>query len=195
VSHGRGCGTGVIGPPRGRGLVIGPRATTEVDGKTVGQGDNRPSLDSSPLSASNWANRIAVRLDFQAVGQSCPIGAAELATSGGEFMSDAVLRRQPTLCAGGGTVYGFTQVPEGVARQTVLSDSPGLAFVTNPGPPGQVPATHPLIYAPVALSGLSIAFITERQSAGEGIVPPEIWQHDGEQITELNLTRGWSRSC
>jgi hypothetical protein len=185
-SYGLGCGTVVNGAPRGCWLVIVPRGTTEVNGETVGQGGNRPSLDSSPLSASNWANRIAVHLDFQAVGQSCPIGAAERATSGDEFMSDAVLRWQPKLCAGGGTVYGFTQVPDGVARQTVLSGSPGLAFVTNPVPPDQV--THPLVYAPVALSALSIAFITERQSAGEGVVPPGVWQRDGEQITELNLT-------
>jgi hypothetical protein len=97
-----------------------------------------------------------------------------------------VLRWQPKLCASGGTVYGFTQVPDGVARQTVLSDNPGLAFLTDPVPPDQ--ATRSLVYAPIALSGLSIAFITERQSAGEGVVPPEVWQRDGEQISDLSLS-------
>jgi hypothetical protein len=185
-SYGLGCGTVVNGSPRQCWLVIVPRGTKEVDGTTVGVGDNRPRLDSSPLSASNWANHISVPLKFQPVGAACPIGAAERATSGDEFLSEAVLRWQPKLCAGGGTVYGYTQVPDGVARQTALSDNPGLAFLTDPVPPDQ--ATRPLVYAPIALSGLSIAFITERQSAGEGVVPPEIWQRDGEQISDLSLS-------
>ena len=184
-SYGLGCGTVVNGSPRSCWLVVVPRNDKEVDGSTVGVGDNRPRLDSSPLSASNWANHISVPLRFQPVGAACPIGAAERATSGDEFLSDAVLRWQPTLCAGGGTVFGFTQVPDGVARQTAVSDNPGLSFLTDPVPPDQ--ATRSLVYAPIALSGLSIAFITERQSAGEGVVPPEIWQRDGEQISDLSL--------
>ncbi|WP_410597417.1 hypothetical protein [Amycolatopsis sp. lyj-23] len=184
-SYGLGCGTVVNGSPRSCWLVVVPRGNKEVDGSTVG-GDNRPQLDSSPLSASNWANHLAIPLKFQPVGAACPIGAAERPTSGDEFLSDAVLRWQPKLCAGGGTVFGFTQVPDGVARQTLLSDNPGLSFLRDPVPPDQ--ATKPLVYAPIALSGLSVAFITERQSAGEGVVPPEVWHRDGEQITELNLT-------
>ncbi|MEW2506678.1 hypothetical protein AB0878_40125 [Amycolatopsis sp. NPDC047767] len=184
-ADGLGCGTVVNGAPRGCWLVIVPRGDREVDGTEVGVGDNRPQLDSSPLSQTNWNNHISVPLKFQPVGDSCPLGAAERQTSGDEFLSEAVLRWQPTLCAGGGTVYGFTQVPDGVARQTVVSDNPGLAFMTDPVPQDQV--TKPLVYAPIALSGLSIAFITERQSAGEGVVPPEVWQRDGEQITEMNL--------
>ncbi|MER6799772.1 hypothetical protein, partial [Amycolatopsis mediterranei] len=184
-SYGLGCGTVVNGSPRSCWLVVVPRGTTEVDGSTVG-GDNRPQLDSSPLSASNWASHISIPLKFQPVGAACPIGAAERPTSGDEFLSDAVLRWQPKLCSGGGTVFGFTQVPDGVARQTVVSDNPGLAFLRDPVPADQV--TRPLVYAPVALSGLSVAFITERQSAGEGVVPPAIWQRDGEQIADLNLT-------
>ncbi|WP_255638299.1 hypothetical protein [Amycolatopsis sp. DSM 110486] len=184
-ADGLGCGTVVNGVPRACWLVIVPRGNTEVDGTQVGVGDNRPQLDSSPLSETNWENHISVPLKFQPVGDSCPLGSAERQTSGDEFLSEAVLRWQPTLCAGGGTVYGFTQVPDGVARQTVVSDNPGLAFMTDPVPQDQV--TKPLVYAPIALSGLSIAFITERQSAGEGVVPPEVWQRDGEQITEMNL--------
>ncbi|WP_329045870.1 hypothetical protein OG738_30120 [Amycolatopsis sp. NBC_01488] len=184
-SYGLGCGTVVNGSPRSCWLVVVPRGNKEVDGSTVG-GDNRPQLDSSPLSASNWAQHLSIPLKFQPVGAACPIGAAERPTSGDEFLADAVLRWQPKLCAGGGTVFGFTQVPDGVARQTLLSDNPGLSFLRDPVPPDQ--ATKPLVYAPIALSGLSIAFITERQSAGEGVVPPEIWHRDGEQITDLSLT-------
>jgi hypothetical protein len=183
-SYGLGCGNlNGSGQPRPCWLVVVPRGQTEVDHTPVG-GSGRSWLVSSPLSASNWASKIAFRLDFQRVGQACPIGAAERPTSGHEFVAEAVSRWQPKLCGGGGAVFGYTQVSDSTARDTLRSDRPGLAFLSDPLPD----ADKPVVYAPVALSGLAIAFITERQSAGEGVVPPEIWQQDGQQITELNLT-------
>ncbi|MGH3753370.1 MAG: hypothetical protein ACRDRP_11840 [Pseudonocardiaceae bacterium] len=41
--------------------------------------------------------------------------------------------------------------------------TPGLALLTNPIPPDQAPPDRPLVYAPVALSGLAIAFKVEHQ--------------------------------
>jgi hypothetical protein len=183
-AYGLGCGAVAgTGPPRPCWLVVVPRGQNEVDGQPAG-GEGRSWLVSSPLSASNWQNRIAFKLDFQPVGRACPIGAAERPTSGHEFVADAVLRWQPKLCGSGGAVFGFTQVPDGTARDTLRSDKPGLAFLTDPLPEPD----KPVVYAPLALSGLAIAFITERQSAGEGVVPPDIWQQDGQQIKDLLLT-------
>ncbi|WAL68355.1 hypothetical protein ORV05_11485 [Amycolatopsis cynarae] len=187
-SYGLGCGTVVGGTPRPCWLVVVPRGTTEVNGRIAGQDYGHTALDSSPLSASNWQNRIAVKLAFQPVGAACPMGAAERPTAGHEFVAEAVLRWQPRLCANGGTVFGYTELSDATARSVAVSDKPGLDFVSDPVPPGEVPANRRLVYAPVAVSGLSIAFLTERQSAGEGVVPDAVWQRDGEPITELNLT-------
>ncbi|MEV4312602.1 hypothetical protein [Actinocrispum sp. NPDC049592] len=183
-SYGLGCG-GIRqdNTPRPCWLVVVPRGQTEVDGRQVG-GEGLSWLVSSPLSATNWRNRIVFPLRFQAAGRACPIGSAERPTAGHEFIADAMLSWQPKLCASTGSVYGYTQVPDVTARDTLRSGKPNLMFITNPLPDPD----RPTVYAPVALSGLAIAFITERQSAGEGVVPPEIWQQDGQQIAEMKLT-------
>jgi hypothetical protein len=52
-----------------------------------------------------------------------------------------------------------------VARNLVeTGQSPGLALMTNPVPADQAPPGAALVYAPIALSGLAIAFNTERQT-------------------------------
>ena len=45
-----------------------------------------------------------------------------------------------------------------------------LALVTNPVPPDQAPTDHPLVYAPVGLSGLTFAFNIDHQPSP--ITPP-----------------------
>ncbi|MGQ0777171.1 MAG: hypothetical protein ACT4NY_22610 [Pseudonocardiales bacterium] len=178
-------GTATVG--RSCWLVIVPRGDTEVDGSKAAPNSPRQQLDSSPLSASNWANRIEVPLQFRPIGQACPIGEAERRMLGHEFLSEAVGRWQPALCADGGTVYGYSQVSDDTARrQLTQTSSPGMVFVTHPVPPASVPPDRRIVYAPVALSGLSIAFLVER-TAGP-IAPEEVKLLDGQRFTELKLT-------
>ncbi|HJQ48865.1 MAG TPA: hypothetical protein VJ870_21430 [Amycolatopsis sp.] len=188
-AYGLGCGVvdQTTGRPRHCWLVLVPRSDKEVNGQVAGADYSHSWLDSSPLSKTNWSHRLQVRLDFQPVGSACPLGSAERLTAGHEFIAEAINRWQPKLCAGGGKVFGYTQLPDQVARGVLQSDKPGLDFITDPVPPGEL--TRPLVYAPVAMSGLSIAFMMERQSGGSGSgVGPEVWQRDGEQVTEMNLT-------
>src|SRR5262249_27602230 len=64
--------------PRSCWLVVVPRGKTEVDGTIrTGSGGIGTRLDTSPLSPTNWDNRIVFKLEFQLVGQPCPIGKAE----------------------------------------------------------------------------------------------------------------------
>ncbi len=190
--YGLGCGNardGAAGKgtPRHCWLVAVPRGDTEVDGKKPGVDYKNRELDSSPLSKTNWDKRIEVRLDFRPVGRACPIGAAERSLTGHEFVADAVARWQPALCANRGTVFGFSQVPDGIARDQLALDEPGLVFVTEPQTAEQ--ATRPVVYAPVAVSGFAIAFVLERQSRGPEVEPdPAVWQRDGQLVTELKLT-------
>lgn len=162
---GLGCGapitTGGVTTGRSCWLVIVPRGTKEVDGSTRAGQNDFDRLQSSPLSQSNWDNRIVVPLAFLPVGQACPIGAPERPVIGHEMASDAVISWQPALCAGGGALFSYTQLPDDVSRTNVSSG--GLAVVNNPIPPDQVPADHPVVYAPVVLSGLAIAFNIDRQ--------------------------------
>jgi hypothetical protein len=66
------------------------------------------------------------------------------------------------------------------------SDDPGLVYVSKPLEPGSVPSTTPAVYAPVGVSGLTIAFNVDSQSPFRA--PPEIKQGDGQRITTLKLT-------
>ncbi|MGH3786631.1 MAG: hypothetical protein ACRDRG_08780 [Pseudonocardiaceae bacterium] len=165
---GLGCGapvtTGGVTEGRSCWLVIVPRGNTEVDG-TARTGENSSTnLDSSPLSQTNWDNRIVFPLEFLPVGQACPLGAPERRVIGHELAVDAVSRWQPALCAEDDTLYSYTQLSDDVTRNLLLEgSSPGLALMTDPIPTARAPPDRSLVYAPVALSGLAIAFNIEHQ--------------------------------
>lgn len=180
-SAGLGCGAVLDhGVARNCWLVIVPRDDVEVDGSTV------PLLRSSPLSQSNWDNRLVVPLTFAKVGQVCPIGSAERRTSGAETLVEAIGSWQPALCADGGTVFGFSQVADSVAKRQLNTSVPEMAFLTTPVPKDQTSATKPLVYAPIALSGLTISFLIESQ--GGPNAPPEVKSQEGLRLSDVKLT-------
>lgn len=152
---GLGCGARKPdGTTRDCWLVVVPRDGVEVDG-------NPPAgffVDSSPLSQTNWNNKLAVRLKFDPVGISCPIGTAEKRLLGQEEIVEAIVRWQPKLCGETGSIFGFSQVSGELARNKVLDDDPWLNFVSHPLDPATVPQGRPISYAPVTISALGIAF-------------------------------------
>ncbi len=182
---GLGCGdpitTGGVTTGQSCWLVIVPRGNKDADGSI--QSGAGSGLQTSPLSQSNWDNRIVVPLEFQPVGQACPIGSPERPVIGHELAVEAFSSWQPALCAGGGTLFSYTQLPDEVAR----SQADGkLALVTNPVPPDQAPIDHPLVYAPVGLSGLTIAFNIDHQPPGNA--PADDLKLDGVPFTSMKLT-------
>ncbi len=165
-------------------LVVVPRGSTEVDGTPRGRTYTDP-LDTSPLMASNWAHRIVFPLDFQPVGASCAFGASEMALLGSERMAEAVTRWQPALCKLEERNYSFTVISDDAARSNLLADKPALGFVTFGLPEEEVPKGGNVVYAPVALSGLVIAFNLESQSST--LAPDDIRARDGSRITGIKL--------
>ncbi|OKI18429.1 hypothetical protein [Streptomyces sp. CB03911] len=187
---GLGCGQTPAGQPgpftEGRAcwLVIVPRGDREVDGQPP-TGDSA-KLQSSPLSATNWAKRLVVPLHFEPVGLSCPIGSTERPTSGSEMAAEAVWRWQPVLCRQAGGIFSFTRTTDSLARGRLLQGDPGLVYLGFPLPrDAQTPGRTPL-YAPLGLSGLAISFVVESQSYS--LTPADIRQKDGQRIQEMNLT-------
>lgn len=171
---GLGCGQQESdGQPQGCWLVIVPRGTSEPNGFKVTPGSvtQAGSLNSSPLSASNWAMRIQVHLGYAPLGFFCPIGTQERLTVGTQVMTDAMdswelALNQQANCS---RIYGFSAVPESTST-TQLCDPAGstigLAFTTVPigseaarddgltgcaNPP-------PMLYAPVAVTALGLGF-------------------------------------
>lgn len=159
-------------------LVIVPRNQTDVDGLA------NTRLESSPLSKTNWDQRLQVELDFLPVDQACPLGAAERPIRGHEPVLEAISRWQPALCAGGGSIFSYTQFTDDLARNDVLGGNPGvLDIVANPADPEQVLPSRPVVYAPVALAGTAIAFSVDRQALGRVEDPL-----NGARFEEMNLT-------
>jgi hypothetical protein len=181
---GLGCGfaqrtaSGVTGRPCW--LVIVPRNDREVDGQLVGLQEANRELFSSPLSATNWRNRIVIPLTFAAIGNVCPIGGKERRILGTEIATDAMTRWQPTLCADGTRIFNYSQVPAPVVSNQLQSDDPSLALVDE-----VVQDVDDAVYAPLLAGGLTFASLIERQVRGTESV--DVLERAGERMPALRL--------
>ena len=166
-------------------LVVVPRAGDELPGiNHVTSG----GVLTSPLSVTNWAQRIVIPLNFQNLGDSCPIDATEVPTYGTELMTNAMSSWQPALCQQADTVYSFTQVPDDLARTTAITgtgDEAGIGFVGQ-SIPAQTAGTAKLIYAPLTISGLGIAFLINQQSLYGA--PADVVYQNGRLVSDIKLT-------
>ncbi|MFJ4988322.1 hypothetical protein ACIP9H_31535 [Streptomyces sp. NPDC088732] len=165
--------------PRSCWLVIVPQGHLDLDGKPYA--DHTQVNAGSPVSSTNWKNRIAVRLDFNKVGATCPLGSDERPTSGSELASDAITSWQAALCPTG-KVYGYTELGEPDARARLENDgSSGLVFTTR-----ALNATDDASYAPVALSGVVIGFTIERRARAGA--PESVRRLTGTKVESIDLT-------
>ncbi|WP_052434798.1 hypothetical protein, partial [Streptacidiphilus melanogenes] len=176
-----------VPPKEGREcwLVVVPRGEVEVDGKPpVG---NSGQLQSSPLSASNWRYRMVVPLHFTPLGLNCPIGSHERLTYGTEMAQEAVTSWQPVLCRQTTSIFGYTKLDDDLARGKLVNDAdPGMVYVADPVAADQLPAGRTPVYAPVALSGVTIAFDVQSQSYTSA--PADVRKLEGQRMHTLNLT-------
>lgn len=152
-------------------LVVVPRGEHLSSGLGYDEAADNAGLWSSPLSATNWAQRIQVRLGFKPVGVFCPTDAVERRMVGTELVARLVSSYQPVLCGNGGSVYGYATAPDTVTRRELLSTSDGasgIGFSTVAITRG--PSDPPLVYAPVAVSALTFGFSID-SPLGNGPVP------------------------
>lgn len=165
-------------------LVVVPRDSIEVNGQDMSTARNL-FLRSSSLSLSNWQNRIVFPLDFLPLRQPCGLGDLELTVVGQEAPAQAVSSWQTSLCQSGLPTF-YATVTDDIARSTAAGDLPLLSVVTRPVPEDQAPVRGDLVYAPVALSGVSIAFNIERQYTSNS--PASLQAVSGSQAERMNLT-------
>ncbi|WP_370112221.1 hypothetical protein [Streptacidiphilus sp. MAP12-33] len=176
-----------VPPKEGRQcwLVVVPRGEVDVDGRTPT--GNSGQLQSSPLSTSNWRYRMVVPLHFTPLGLNCPIGSDERLTYGTEMVQEAITRWQPVLCRQTSSIFGYTKIDDNLARGKLVNDAdPGLVYVADPVPADQLPAGRSPVYAPAALSGVTVAFDIQSQSYTSA--PADVRQREGQRIKSLNLT-------
>lgn len=176
-----GCGGVVDGNPVKCWLVIVPRGAHYMNGEAV---PSDLSLSGSPLSASNWANRIQVPLGFSPLSYACPIGNAERRVVGSELVSEAMTSWQPELCQSTAT-FGFSQIGDGEARRQIVSNiegSSGLGFVNKPLSAEET-GTARLVYTPVTTSAIVVAFNIENQFKNTS----QYFSENGKLVTSLKL--------
>ncbi|MFE3034663.1 hypothetical protein ACFXKY_23840 [Streptomyces canus] len=185
-----GCGVPVtahgVTRPRSCWLVIVPQGHLDLDGKPYA--DHSQVNAGSPVSSSNWKNRIAVKLDFNSVGANCALGSDERATTGSELVADAMTSWQSALCPTG-TVYGYTQLGEPDTRSRLIADgSSGLAFTTRAlgADQGTTAPSDPTVYAPTALSGTVIGFTVERRP--KATASDAVRELAGTKVESIDLT-------
>ncbi|MFF3379806.1 hypothetical protein ACFYXF_43500 [Streptomyces sp. NPDC002680] len=185
-----GCGVPVrqngVAKPRSCWLVIVPQGHLDLDGKPYA--DTSQVNAGSPVSATNWKNRVAVKLGFNTVGANCALGSDERATTGSELAADAMSSWQTALCPSG-KVYGYTELGEPDTRSRLIADgSSGLAFTTRAlgADEGTTAPADPTVYAPTALSGTVIGFTVERRpKAGASEAVRKL---AGTKVESLDLT-------
>ncbi|MEU9344482.1 hypothetical protein AB0D74_25125 [Streptomyces sp. NPDC048278] len=185
-----GCGIPVttdgVTKPRSCWLVIVPQGHLDLDGKPYA--DQSQVNAGSPVSSTNWKNRIAVKLDFNSVGSNCALGAEERPTTGSELAADAMTSWQSQLCSVG-KVYGYTELGEPDTRSRLISDpsSTGLAFTTRKlgADAGTSAPSGTTTYAPVALSGAVIGFTIERRPKSDA--PDSIRKLAGTKVESIKL--------
>lgn len=185
-----GCGLPVTAnggtKPRSCWLVIVPQGHLDLDGEPYA--DHSQVNAGSPVSSTNWQNRVAIPLGFNSVGTNCALGAKERATTGSELAADAMTSWQAALCPTG-TVYGYTELGEPDTRARLTNDgSSGLAFTTRAlgADTGTTAPSDPTVYAPVALSGTVIGFTVERRpKAG---APDSVRKLAGTKVESVDLT-------
>lgn len=164
-------------------LVVVPRGEYTVPDQYYQDGVNG-RLMGSPLSQSNWDNRIEFPLEFRSVESNCPIGATETRTTGNEMVAPAFTSWQSAMCSKG-NVFGFSMIGDAESRRNIVSDTDGaasLAFVDNPLSTTES-AGSTIVYAPVTKTALTIAFNINYFIKGGY----PLSYKDGQQVTEMVL--------
>jgi hypothetical protein len=179
---GLGCGeTESSGQTRDCWLVIVPRGSYEPNGFKA-----NPSvpLQTSPLSASNWAQRIQVHLGYAPLSPDCPPTVIPQAMVGTQVAYRAVSSWETALnqAANCSSVYSYTASTESESTtqlQNPGNGSAGLAFTTIPigsevteEDPSATPPTLPtILYAPVAVTAIGFGFNINTETTGQLTTP------------------------
>ena len=182
-SPGLGCGQTREGDSPLCWLVVIPRGDIEVDGSKRGL-TFAEGLDTSPLLASNWQHRIVFPLEFQPVGAACSISGSETPLLGSDRVIEAITRWQPAWCADDLGNFSYTVLSDLESREKLKTEQPGLNFISYGVPEQEAP--RDIVYAPVTLSGLTIAFNVESQSST--LAPEPVRLRDGQRLGDIKMT-------
>ncbi|MBV9253730.1 MAG: hypothetical protein JO054_05830 [Actinobacteria bacterium] len=174
-STGLGCGQQVQPTDSGKRvpkcwLVIVPRGVSKDEnvGTPADQPDNpvKQPMWTSPLAPAQWANRVSIPLDFTPVDTTCSLASDQTRLGGSELAAPAIFSWQPKLCENSSLQpFVYSTLNDASARQQLVQSppgAPGLVVVSDPVDESLQDPDSPVVYAPLTLSGLVVAFNAER---------------------------------
>jgi hypothetical protein len=178
---------------------LGCGNASKVNGKYVGQpcwlvvlprgtSDNRQNgITHSGLFWDAWKHHIAVKLDFRPIGVRCQIGVPERQVQGSELVGIAFASWQPDLCGGSvKSAFVISNQFDGDALDAAASDSTSPLAITTRA--NNLQSNDPLVYAPLAIGGISVSFSVDRLVNEAMNIPPELRALNYTPFTKMNLT-------
>lgn len=182
TSPGLGCGNAIkvgskfVGQPCW--LVVVPRGTK----------DNRQNgITQSGLFWDAWKHHLAIKLDFRPIGVRCSLGVPERLVQGSELAGAAFESWQPRLCnEGAKSAFVISNQFDGDALTSAASAESSPLAVTTRAIGNNL--DNDLVYAPLAIGGISVTFSIDRRVDETKLVPAEIRALNETAFTSLNLT-------
>jgi hypothetical protein len=178
---------------------LGCGSSSKINGKYVGQpcwlvvlprgtSDNRQSgISQSGLFWDAWKHHIAIKLDFRPIGVRCQIGVPERQIQGSELAGAAFASWQPDLCGGSvKSAFVISNQFDGDALDAASSDSTSPLAITTRA--NNLQSNDPLVYAPLAIGGISVSFSVDRLVNEAMNIPPELRAVNLTPFTKMNLT-------
>ncbi|MCU1530039.1 MAG: hypothetical protein JWP75_3802 [Frondihabitans sp.] len=114
------------------------------------------SLNQSPLSPSQWANRVQVKLHFADVAPSCSGSQARTLAGGTELLDSALASWTPAICSTDKVSIGYATIGDQLARSQYASGQQNVVFTSQPI--DDQSGSTSTVYAPVALTGVTIGY-------------------------------------
>ncbi len=170
-------------------LVVVPRGAPAVENAgTIFTSRPGVGTSTSPLAPSAWANRIAIPLDFISLESPCSINDSARRIAGTDVGVAAVAAWQPALCQGEGLPpFTYSSISDDTARQQLARGTTGMIAVGRPyASQDGLDPKNPIVFSPLAVSGLTIGFTYERNTRAEPT--PEEAALATVRLADLNLT-------
>ena len=131
---------------------------------------NTFSLDNGSTGQCSWNNRIVIPLSFAPTPNGCRQRNSAFNVAGSPMMADAIQQWLTGLCAGrrGMTINYDSTLGEPTAVTNAVSKTDDVALTTLPASAdGVSTGTRPFVYAPIAVSAVSVAYWIDDTTTGQ----------------------------
>ena len=181
----------VVLPAQGGNVFVTPPKCTDhsvdIGGSAVGQ-----LAFSTAHGQCSWLTRIVVRLKFAPTPAACPLKNARFSIAGSPMMARAMAQWLAALCTGpSGLTIGYNStVPEPLAVSETSGGLADVALTTRPASADGISTSgrHQFVYAPVAVSAVSIAYWIDSPVTGKPVTELKL----NQRLVDKLLTQSYN---